>query len=177
LKTVAGSYGPVHAVVGHSLGAAATAFALEHGVGAERVVFIGAAADPVRWIHRFSQHFGITPPVMAAMRARSERHLGVSWSDLDVLGYAGRQTAPLLVVHDRGDREVAWAEGAAIAEAWPGAELATTTGLGHQRLLRDPGVVARVVSFVAQQSEAAPARPGGGSEALERYLFERASRA
>jgi hypothetical protein len=39
--------------------------------------------------------------------------------------------------------------GAAIAAAWPGAELVTTEGLGHRRILRDPAVVARVTDFLA----------------------------
>ena len=54
-----------------------------------------------------------------------------------------------LVVHDREDTEVRWAEGASIAAAWPGAELLTTRGLGHRRILRDPAVVARVIAFLA----------------------------
>jgi len=55
---------------------------------------------------------------------------------------------PLLVIHDRDDPTVPWADGAAIATAWPGAELVTTTGLGHRDLLRDASVVARAVAFV-----------------------------
>jgi hypothetical protein len=37
----------------------------------------------------------------------------------------------------------------AIAAAWPDAELYLTSGLGHRRILADPGVVAAVVRFVA----------------------------
>ena len=53
------------------------------------------------------------------------------------------------MVHDQDDAEVRWAEGAAIAAAWPGAELLTTRGLGHRRILRDPAVVAHVTDFIA----------------------------
>jgi hypothetical protein len=42
----------------------------------------------------------------------------------------------ILVVHDRDDDDTYWTEGAALAEAWPGAQLLTTTGLGHRRILR-----------------------------------------
>jgi len=175
LRSVAGSTA-VHAVVAHSLGASATAFALDRGLLAERVVFIGPPANPARWTTMFGQRFGIAPAVLRAMRERWERRLGVRWAELDVVAAAGRQSTPLLVVHDTADREVAWADGAAIAEAWPGAELATTTGLGHQRLLRDPDVVERIVGFVARSAHSTPQRPRCGSETLERYLFERASR-
>ena len=53
------------------------------------------------------------------------------------------KTPPLLVVHDKDDRETAWQDGADIASRWPHAELHTTTGLGHVRILRDSAVVER----------------------------------
>ncbi len=63
----------------------------------------------------------------------------------------GRAVAmpPTLVVHDRDDASTDVGDGEAIAAAWPRAELTVTTGLGHRRILRDPGVVAQVVDFVS----------------------------
>jgi len=55
---------------------------------------------------------------------------------------------PLLVIHDRDDREVGWGDGAAIAQSWPRAELVTTTGLGHHRIVSDPAVIRQVVTFL-----------------------------
>jgi pimeloyl-ACP methyl ester carboxylesterase len=43
---------------------------------------------------------------------------------------------------------VPYTHGSSIAEAWPGAELFTTTGLGHRAILRDPEVVRRTVEFL-----------------------------
>ena len=63
-------------------------------------------------------------------------------------------TAPLLVFHDREDRDVEWTNGEAIAAAWPDAELVSTSGLGHRRIVHDPNVVARAVSFLAPSSAA-----------------------
>jgi hypothetical protein len=42
-----------------------------------------------------------------------------------------------------------WSGGRDIANAWPDARLLTTSRLGHRRILRDPGVVAEVVGFLA----------------------------
>jgi pimeloyl-ACP methyl ester carboxylesterase len=69
-------------------------------------------------------------------------------------------TAPLLVFHDRDDRDVAWTDGEAIAAAWPGAELVSTAGLGHRRIVHDPGVVARAVAFLARPKSATRASRG-----------------
>ncbi len=55
---------------------------------------------------------------------------------------------PTLVIHDRHDREVRWEDGAAIAGAWPQAQLLTTEGLGHRRILQDASVIARIAGFI-----------------------------
>jgi hypothetical protein len=92
---------------------------------------------------------GLGEAAHAAMAARIERRFGVALRHTSVIEAAPEMTAPLLVIHDKNDREVAWSNGAEIAAAWPAARLVTTTGLGHQRVLRDPEVVARAVEFVS----------------------------
>jgi hypothetical protein len=82
---------------------------------------------------------------------------------------------PLLVVHDRDDREVPWHDGAAIAAAWPGAALFTTEGIGHRKVLRDSRVVARVVDFLTGGGPSAPS-PFAPTDPLERELFDREAR-
>ena len=67
----------------------------------------------------------------------------------------------LLVVHDENDREVPIACGEAIANAWPGAELVRTRGLGHQRILRDATTLQTITRFVAQQSPRDASRTEG----------------
>src|SRR6266702_4946610 len=62
--------------------------------------------------------------------------------------FARAMRIPLLVIHDRDDREVRWDDGAAITAAWPGAQLVTTTGLGHHRIVSDGGVIQQVLGFL-----------------------------
>jgi pimeloyl-ACP methyl ester carboxylesterase len=170
LAAIARTLGPIHGIVAHSLGAAATALALDRGLALERAVFVGPPADPAAWPARMAEQLGIAPRVMEEMRRRSERRLRFRWRDLDVPAMARRFDAPLLVVHDAEDAEVGWREGAAIADAWPGARLATTRGLGHRRILRDSGVIAQTVEFLG----AGCATP---LERLEYELFDREARA
>jgi len=148
LNEVVAKEGRAHAVIAHSLGAAAAVRALTRGLEVERAIFLGPTGGPRDWSERFRRHLGIPPHVMASMRERSERWLGASWADFDVPVLARSQAAPLLVFHDRDDGEVPWRDGAAIARAWPGARLVTTTGLGHLRILRDERVVSQAVAFV-----------------------------
>jgi pimeloyl-ACP methyl ester carboxylesterase len=182
LQAAAERVGPLHGVVAHSLGATAAALALRDGLGGGRAVFLGPAADPPAWAAIFARGLGLTPAVTDRMRARSERRLGLRWRDLAVASFAGQLAVPLLVVHDRDDAEVPLQDGAAIAAAWPGAQLLETSGLGHYRILRAPAVVDRAVAFIAEGAACGscgrPAVGGGPCEAcrLERELFERDTR-
>lgn len=72
-------------------------------------------------------------------RTRFERQLeelaGRPVDDFDLTTTA--PPTPTLVVHDRHDKEVPYADGVRVATAWPAARLHTTESLGHQRILRD----------------------------------------
>jgi pimeloyl-ACP methyl ester carboxylesterase len=180
LRAVADVVGPLHGVVAHSLGAAATALAIRDGLRAARVVFLGAAADPPSWALRFAALLKLSPEVVEEMRARSERRLGLCWRELHIPTLAAGAEASLLVIHDRDDAEVKVDDAAAIVAAWRQARLMETTGLGHNRLLRDRSVVASAVDFLA---EGAATRCGCGAPAVdvegcescrvERELFDR----
>jgi len=158
LRALTAQEGKPHAVIAHSLGAAAVVRALAQGLELERAVFIGPTGGPRDWSERFRRQLGVPAHVMASMRERSERWLDARWEEFDVPVLARGQSAPLLILHDRDDDEVPWSDGAAIAQAWPGARLVTTTGLGHRRILRDERVVKQAVAFV--KGEALPAGPG-----------------
>ncbi len=146
-------HGPFAAIVGHSLGGAATVLAMARGVRAERAVLLAPASNPAGYTRRFAEILGIGDRVRERMEARIVRRFGLQWAEFDVLEAARGLSAPLLVFHDEEDLEVPWSEGSAIARAWPGAELVTTRGLGHRRIVHDPAVVARAVEFLSDRAE------------------------
>jgi len=164
LRAAADAVGGLHGVVAHSLGAAAVALAIRDGLGVARVVLIGAAAEPPAWVEGFSARLGLPPQVVDAMRRRSERRLGISWRELNVPALAASFEAPLLLIHDRDDADVAVADAQAIVAAWPRATLVETTGLGHNGPLRAPELVARAADFLFAGLEL-PGRDGGRSVA------------
>jgi pimeloyl-ACP methyl ester carboxylesterase len=148
VQAVVAATGPVVGIVAHSLGAAGATLAVADGAAVGRLVLVAPAADPPAWIPPFAARLGLTPAATEHLRAISERRLGRSWDDLHVPTLVGRLAKPVLVIHDRDDREVAWSEGAKVAAAAPGSEFLTTTGLGHVRLLREPSVVSAAVEFL-----------------------------
>jgi pimeloyl-ACP methyl ester carboxylesterase len=149
LAAVAAAHGPAAAVVAHSLGATATAFAIRDGLAADRAVFVSPMADPLPYTRAFAARLGFGERVRARLVDRIERRVAMPMSAFSVPAVAGQiATPPLLLVHDRLDSETGWSDSAAIARAWPAARLVTTSGLGHRRILRDPAVVAEVTGFL-----------------------------
>jgi pimeloyl-ACP methyl ester carboxylesterase len=154
LAAVVADMGPAHAVVAHSLGATAAAFALRGGLPVERAAFLAPMADPLPYTRTFAGRLGFGERVRTRLVDRIERRVGLPLSAFDVPAMAEQvATPPLLLVHDRQDAETGWSDSAAIARFWPRSRLVSTGGLGHRRILRAPAVVAEVVEFVA----AAPA--------------------
>jgi pimeloyl-ACP methyl ester carboxylesterase len=160
IEAVARRFGPIEAVVAHSMGGAATTLAMGRGLPVGRAVFLAPAADPAGYSERFAEVVGLAPAMLDRMKAKIEQRFGSKWEEFDVIAAARTMTAPLLVFHDPDDRDVAWGDGAAIVAAWPGAELVSTSGLGHRRIVHDPEVVARAVAFLVSPAQANRARGG-----------------
>ncbi len=175
------------AAIGHSMGAAGLGAALLRGLSLDAVVFLAPPRSPAGFFEQFSRALRLGPGIERATRERLERRVGMPLVEFDMPRLAAKQSAPLLVVHDRHDREIPWSDGAATAAAWPRARMITTEGLGHRRILRDPAVAVHAASFVAERlarcacgrlaSGESSIGPVCGSCALERELFDRHGRA
>ena len=167
IRAVADRLPGVRAVVSHSMGAPATVLALRDGLAVEAAVFVGGSLGPRGFLRQFGQALGLSEATRAAVARRLESRFGGGFEYYDVRTDCATMTIPLLVVHDRLDAEVPWEHGEAIALAWPGAEMISTDGLGHGRILRDPGVVARVSAFVATHLGAHPPAGEGRAPAID----------
>lgn len=149
LHAAVAAHGEPHAVVAHSLGGTAAAFAVSQGMRASRLVLVAPPSDPQPMLAAFAEQLGLDRRARADFDREVERRAGYPLAAFDLPAMAGDvPLPPTLVVHDRRDREVGFEHGRAIAEAWPGARLLATEGLGHRRLLRDPTVVGAVVTFL-----------------------------
>jgi pimeloyl-ACP methyl ester carboxylesterase len=148
VRAVAAAHGPIAALVAHSAGAVVAARALYEGLEARAAVFLAPAADLAAPADAFTEALGFSRRVRERMQRRIEERVGMPWAAFRVDAIAAALGVPLLAVHDLGDGEQSRHHARAIARAWPGAELVTTDGLGHRRILRDPDVIARAVAFV-----------------------------
>jgi pimeloyl-ACP methyl ester carboxylesterase len=143
-------------MIGHSLGAAAIGAWLNETRRELRAVLVAPPTSVERYSGYFARRAGIPERVRRAMQEHFERTLGRRWAEFELPGAVAHVRAPMLVVHDRGDAEVSFGAGLALARAWKGARLRATEGLGHNRILRDPEVVRDAVDFIANRVVFAP---------------------
>jgi len=148
IRQVVDELGGVYGIIAHSLGGAATTFALAYGMQAERLVFVSPPADPREFLKIFGAAIGINEDVRLRVKQRVERRLGVPMEEMQAFELAPEMRLPLLVIHDEDDKEVPVEVGRGVAAAWPRAELVVTQGLGHQRILRDSEVAEVAVHFI-----------------------------
>lgn len=152
------AFAPVEAVIAHSLGAAAALLAVTRGgLECDRLSLISPVASLEAIGHTFADLTGFSPEVVARMRHRLERRLSFSWPDIEPAVLARAVHRPVLVVHDRDDRETPWQGGRALADALPDGRFHPSTGLGHHRILRDPQIIDHVTRFTADLADEAVA--------------------
>lgn len=155
VQAVADEVGEVYAVVAHSLGAAATA-----GIPVEfnragsgrlpRLVLLAAPGSTTAVAQRFAQFLRLPAAVVQRMHRYIREQHGRDAESFSLI-QTGR-TLPVdqaLLMHDLVDESIPFAEAQEIADNWPGLDFRPTTGLGHNGVMRDTGVIRQVVDFLA----------------------------
>ncbi|SMP07873.1 alpha/beta hydrolase [Shimia sagamensis] len=150
LEMFAAQEGPFDTVIGHSMGGAALATALRLGMAAQRAVLIAPPVYPGTYLAQAGRMLGATEKVTGRAQALIEAQYGRAFDEFRTPLNASVLSQKALILHDRSDRQVPLAEGQLVAAAWRDADLEVTEGLGHTRILRDPGTVALVQKFLMQ---------------------------
>jgi hypothetical protein len=148
IERVAERVGPVQAIVAHSMGAAAATLALSRGLPVERVVYIAPPENPGGYLDQAARFLGFGAKIAVRAQNRIEGRFSFLFGDARGTLLAPGLDVPLLVIHDLNDPEVPHAEAVRLVEAWPGAELMTTEGLGHVRILRAQPVQDAAIGFL-----------------------------
>ncbi|MET9855702.1 alpha/beta hydrolase [Streptomyces sp. NPDC006450] len=172
IRQLHAQHGEFSAVLAHSFGVVSTFFALRDGIRADRIVGIGAIADFDFLASRFRAMLGLNQAVEDALRRHIQRRLFPSESDIwprfDACHRPEEIPSEILLVHDTDDDTAAPAQSRALAAAYgKRARLIETSGLGHRRILLDPGVIDATAEFLSatppQTRAANPAESAGAA--------------
>ena len=148
---VAAAIGPLHAIVAHSFGCAATLLAHSRGgVDATRNVMISPNVLIDDSLERFARLVGLDDAERSLLEHQIVTATGMTLKSLALEHVATPREAALLAIHDRDDREVPVHHAERRTQAWPSSRLLVTEGLGHRRILRDRAVLREVVEDVRE---------------------------
>jgi pimeloyl-ACP methyl ester carboxylesterase len=151
VAVVARDAGPLHAVIGHSFGAAMAMYAArDWGMTASRLVLVSSFNDCNWFLEMFARHAGLTPEVSRRTRELLTLRYGgrLDWDRMSVTEMLRQADRPALVVHDENDDEIPFEHGLAMTTALQTAQLKATRGLGHHRVVRHPEVIRRITAFL-----------------------------
>jgi len=141
--------GPLHAVIGHSMGGASATIALGNGLRVGALVLLGAPSDLSEVLDRFCDWLSIPPRVRSAFRDEMAHRTGLPVSATRLLDTAHQfARLPVLVIHDPNDAEVPVSNGRRAGEAFPNATYHEVEVGGHRRMLKNPEVVHIVAEFL-----------------------------
>ena len=152
LFAVTARFGPWDGVVAHSLGALAASHALARGLPVRRAALLALAPPPGQFLRWFAQAMGTDESLALRMRGRVEQREGVSLDHFEPAWLGERVTQPTLIVHDRGDLTAPLVGSETLLAGLPAGRLHVTEGLGHRRLLSDPGVMQKVAAHIASSA-------------------------
>ncbi len=146
------SLGELLAVIGHSMGAGALLMAASDGLKTKCIVSVSGPSQYSHVVGRFVALVKL--PVRAAAALQEMIDSGTERARAEISGEAmiSRIKLPTLIVHDEDDREVPFLEALEINNYINGAELITTSGFGHRRIIRDPHVAKQVAEWVKARS-------------------------
>jgi len=154
LVSVNKEIGKVHCMIGHSLGAGAIVIASSSlKLEMSRVVLISPVTNIIRVTEKFAKTLLISENILKQMHRyawkkyqESAVKYGNDWQDI----FKSNINVPTLIIHDLDDLEIDIKETRKLAKRIPQAKLLETQKLGHRRILLNPRIIRKIISFVEE---------------------------
>ena len=170
IEALQSRHGRFHAIVGHSFGSLAALTAVREGVATGGVVAVAGMADARFLVDSFAARLGVGAATADAISDRFARRIFPgeldAWARFDAVHAPLPVDVPLLVVHDRGDREVGVDEGVRLHAAHGDrSRIVLTKGSGHSRVLGADAALDAITAFVTAGPAGVDAAGLGRAEA------------
>ena len=151
MDLIRGKEGDFEAIIAHSFGTLITSYALVHRnfPPPSRLVYFGAFNRLLDSLPRFQELANLPDEILQGLWEMIYRNFGHKVLDTIVNEEMVPQIdVPALVFHDVTDNVTPIEDSRAIANAWKGAQLIETTGLGHRGALQSKNIHDQVVAFL-----------------------------
>lgn len=141
-------YPNIEAVIGHSMGGAATVYAILHGFKVNKCVLIGSPASTSWILHSFCEQINVSTKVAELMKIRLEKKFEKEINEISLEEMAKQVDIPALILHDEDDVDAPVESAHRIHKNWKNSKLVLTKKLGHRRILKDAVVAQHIIDFL-----------------------------
>ena len=141
-------YGPFEYAIGHSLGGMSLLNSVKQGLNIKKLIIIGSGDKIIDILKDFVSKLRLKPIIAEKMKNYFEKKFGEPMESYAAHEAAKKVIIPTLVIHDENDYEVPVSCGINIHNNLPNGELFTTKKLGHRKILGDPAVINKSISFI-----------------------------
>ena len=142
--------GKIDMIIGHSMGAGATCFAVSRGLEVDKLILIAAPSSVEKVIYRFTQFIGLNEKARNYFIEYCASSVGVPPKELDSSLLISSNDTPTLLIHDENDIEVPIRESLILNRIFTNSMLFKTKNMGHRKILKSPEVIEQIKNFVTE---------------------------
>lgn len=141
-------YGPFEFAIGHSLGGMSILNAIKQNLAVKKAVTIGSGDVIQDIIDDFVKKLQLKTEYGLYLKQYFENKFGGTMDDYSAHKAAQMVQIPVLVIHDLNDGDVSVNGAYHIEKHLKHSELLITEGLGHRKILGDPIVIEKILTFI-----------------------------
>jgi len=138
----------LHAVIGHSFGAFATAYAIALDLNIKHFISISSPVDMNFIVDSLCETIGASSKTRQGLISKIEAIIKAPYKLASVTKNKLISKVNGMIIHDQKDLVVPYAHARQLASIWPNAEFITTNGLGHSRILKDNDVINKIINYL-----------------------------
>lgn len=134
-------------VIGHSLGGMSTINAISRGLTTKKGIIVGAGDIIQDIINDFVKQLGLKQNIGMILKDLFEKKYGSKVEDYTVHTQAKSIEIPILVFHDKNDKDVPYTASENIVKHLKNGTFVLTEKLGHRKILGNEDVIKKIVTF------------------------------
>jgi len=140
------------AIIAHSFGGGASLYAIADGFPVKKLINIASPSIADRIIQSYLKVIGGSMKVGEGFKKFVRDKYGKSFEEFTALELIKKVPADFkfMIVHDKDDREVDLVHVEELVKTYPAARLELTSGLGHNRILKDELVILSCLAFIKE---------------------------
>jgi len=140
--------GPVHAIVGHSMGGGSAVYAAMSGIEAERIISIAGPSNFFDVVDGFANFIGLKGKAKLDFLSFSERFVGIPYMQMTPEDFTYNPTPSLLILHDELDNEIDIRHAMSYDQSLPNLKVEVSRGLGHRKILYSEETARKISNFL-----------------------------